>query len=53
MLVMKGYTLTSGINYKETLFPGVKLNTIEVEMFLIISKDWPLDQFDMKNSILH
>lgn len=46
-LVSKGYAQTFGIDFQGTLAPVAKINPIRI--FL----NWPLQQFDVKNSLLH
>jgi hypothetical protein len=52
-LVAKGYTQTCGINYHETFALVAKINTIRVLLSLATNLDWPLQQFDVKNTFLH
>uniref|UniRef100_A0A2N9IHB3 Integrase catalytic domain-containing protein n=1 Tax=Fagus sylvatica TaxID=28930 RepID=A0A2N9IHB3_FAGSY len=52
-LVAKGYTQTYGINYHETFALVAKINTIRVLLSLAANLDWPLQQFDVKNTFLH
>lgn len=49
----KGYTQTYGIDYQETFSPVAKLNIVGVLLSLAANLDWPLHQFDVKNSFLH
>ncbi|CAL8175996.1 unnamed protein product [Prunus armeniaca] len=52
-LVAKGYTQTYGIDYMETFAPVPKINTIQVLLSLDANLDWPLQQFNVKNTLLH
>jgi hypothetical protein len=52
-LVAKGYTQTYGINYGETFAPVAKIYTIRALFSLAANLDWPLHQFDVKNTFLH
>jgi Reverse transcriptase (RNA-dependent DNA polymerase) len=52
-LVAKGYTQTYWIIFQETFSPVAKLNTIRVILSLAADFDWPLHQFDVKNTFLH
>ncbi|WJZ80412.1 hypothetical protein VitviT2T_000335 [Vitis vinifera] len=52
-LVAKGYTQTYGIDYTKTFAPIAKINTIRVLLSLAANLNWPLQQFDVKNSFLH
>lgn len=52
-LVAKGYTQTYGVDYQETFSPMAKLNTVRVLLSLAANLDWPLHQFNVKNSFLH
>lgn len=51
--VAKGYTQTYGIDYTETFTPLAKINTVRVMLLLVANSDWPLQQFDLKNALLH
>ncbi|KAA0051254.1 Cysteine-rich RLK (RECEPTOR-like protein kinase) 8 [Cucumis melo var. makuwa] len=52
-LVKKGFTQTYGINCSETVSPVAKLNTIRVFLSVVVNKDWPLYQLDVKNAFLN
>ncbi|XP_078165548.1 uncharacterized protein LOC144560258 [Carex rostrata] len=52
-LVAKGYTQTYGIDFQETFSPVAKLNSVRVILSLAANLDWPLHQFDVKNTFLH
>ena len=49
-LVAKGYTQTYGIDYMETFTPVAKINTVCILLSLAMNLNWPLHQFDVKNS---
>ena len=52
-LAAKGYTQTYGIDYTDTFAPIAKINTVRVLLSLAMNLDWPLQQFDVKNTFLH
>jgi hypothetical protein len=52
-LVAKGYTQSFGIDYQETFTPVAKMNTIRVLLSLATNFNWPLKQFEVKNTFLH
>jgi hypothetical protein len=52
-LVAKGYTQTYGVDYQETFSAVAKLNSVRVLLSLAANLDWPLHQFDVKNTFLH
>ena len=52
-LVAKGYTQTYGIKYIETFARVAKINIVQVLLSLDVKLGWPLQQFDVKNTLLH
>ena len=52
-LVAKRYTQTYEVDYMETFSLVAKLNTVRVLLSLAVNLDWPLLQFDVKNTFLH
>nr|GEY95176.1 putative RNA-directed DNA polymerase [Tanacetum cinerariifolium] len=42
-----------GIDYGDTFAPVAKINTIRVLISIAANRDWPLRQFDVKNSFLN
>ena len=52
-MVAKGYTQKYGIDYEDIFAPVVKMNTIRVLISLAANLNWPLRQFDVKNTFLN
>ena len=52
-LISRRYTKTYGIDYQETFAPVAKMNTIIILISLAVNLDWPLNQYDVKNTFLH
>ncbi|PNX72348.1 pentatricopeptide repeat-containing protein mitochondrial-like, partial [Trifolium pratense] len=52
-LVAKGYTQKYGVDYQETFAPVAKINTIRILISIAANRDWPLQQFDVKNVFLN
>ena len=53
-LVVKGYTQTFGIDHcQETFALIAKMNTMRVLLSFEANFNWPLKQFDVKNTFLH
>ena len=52
-LVAKCHTQTYGIYYLEIFAPTEKINAMRVLLSLATNLDWPLQQFDVKNALLH
>ena len=52
-LVAKGYAQKYDIDYQETFAPVAKLNTIRILISIAANRDWPLQQFDVKNTFLN
>ena len=52
-LAAQEYTQTYEVDYLETFSLVAKLHTIRVLFSIAANKDWPLYQFDVKNSFLH
>ena len=51
-LVAKGFTQTYGVDYFETS-PVARLNSIRVIISVVVNKDWPMFQLDVKNTFLY
>ena len=51
-LVAKGYAQRYGIDYQDTFAPVAKINTIRILISIAANRDWPLQQFDVKNAFL-
>ncbi|XP_048232868.1 uncharacterized protein LOC125370622 [Ricinus communis] len=52
-LVAKDYTQTCEIDYQETFSPVAKMNIVRVIPSLAVNLDWPVYQFDVKNTFLN
>lgn len=52
-LVAKGFNQQEGIGYDETFSPIIKPITIWAILSITTSLNWPIRQFDVKNSFLH
>ena len=52
-LVVKGYAQRYGIDYQDTFAPMAKINTIRILISIATNRDWPLQQFDVKNAFLN
>jgi Reverse transcriptase (RNA-dependent DNA polymerase) len=52
-LVVKRYTQTYGIDYKESFAPVAKMDIIRTIMSIATNYDWSLFQMDVSNVFLH
>ncbi|GJX47076.1 ribonuclease H-like domain-containing protein [Tanacetum coccineum] len=52
-LVTNGHSQQQGIDCDETFSLVVKQATIHTFLSLVVSRDWPIHQLDMKNAFLH
>lgn len=52
-LEAKEHTQSYGVDYQDTLAPVEKLDIVRVLLSLAVNRDWPLLQFDVKNTFLH
>ena len=52
-LVAKGYAQRYGIDYQDTFARVAKINTIRILISIATNRDWPLQQFDVKNVFLN
>nr|GEW31125.1 ribonuclease H-like domain-containing protein [Tanacetum cinerariifolium] len=52
-LVANGRSQQQGIDCDETFSPVVKPVTIRTVLSLLVSRDWPIHQLDVKNAFLH
>ena len=52
-LIAKGYSQTYRINYIETFALVAKINIVIILLSLAANLDWPLHQFDIKNTFLN
>jgi len=42
-----------GVDYLKTFSPVAKMNTVRVILFLAANCSWNLQQFDLKNALIH
>ncbi|GJS87134.1 ribonuclease H-like domain-containing protein [Tanacetum coccineum] len=52
-LVANGHSQQQGIDCDETFSPVVKPATIRTVLSLVVSRQWPIHQLDVKNAFLH
>jgi hypothetical protein len=52
-LVAKGFKQLYEIDYEDTFSPVVKAATIQLVLFIAVSKGWSLRRLDMQNAFLH
>ncbi|GJX03406.1 ribonuclease H-like domain-containing protein [Tanacetum coccineum] len=52
-LVANGRSQQQGIDCDETFSPVVKPATIQTVLSLVVSRQWPIHQLDVKNAFLH
>jgi hypothetical protein len=51
--VLRGFTQHPGVDYDETLSLVVKPATVRMVLFTTVSRDWLIQQLDVKNAFLH
>jgi hypothetical protein len=51
--VLQGFTQRPGVNYDETFSLAVKPATIRTVLAIVVSRDWPIQQLNVKNAFLH
>ncbi|GKA73993.1 ribonuclease H-like domain-containing protein [Tanacetum coccineum] len=52
-LVTNGRSQQQGIDCEETFSPVIKPVTIRTVLSLVVTRDWPIHQLDVKNAFLH
>jgi hypothetical protein len=51
--VLRGFTQCPDVDYDETFNPVVKPATVRMVLTIAVSRDWPIQQLDVKNAFLH
>jgi hypothetical protein len=52
-LVAKGFKQRYGLDYEDIFSPIVKVATIHIVLYVVVSKGWSLHQLDVQNAFLH
>jgi hypothetical protein len=48
-----GFTQYPGVDYNEPFIPVVKPAIVRMVLAIAVSRDWPVQQLDVKNAFLH
>lgn len=51
--IHRGFSHRPGIDFGETFSPVAKFATIRTVLNVVVSQDWPIHPFDVKNCFLH
>jgi hypothetical protein len=51
--VLRGFTPRPRVDYDETFSPVVKPAAVRTVLATAVSRDWPVQQLDVKNAFLH
>jgi hypothetical protein len=51
--VLRGFTQRPGVDYDETFSLVMKPATVRTVLSIAVSRDWPIQQLDVKNTFLH
>lgn len=51
--VVCGFSQRPGLDFDQTFSPVVKPTMIHTVLYLVVARDWPIHQFDVKNAFLH
>jgi hypothetical protein len=51
--ILRGFTQRPEVNYDEIFSPVVKSATVHTVLATAVSREWPIQQLDVKNAFVH